>query len=409
MSIEDKIKEYRMELWDADYLYRKGSPIMTDLDFDLNLQELAKLEKQYPEFDDPNSPTKRIGIESHDEGFATCKHFAPMLSIGNTYSYDDLKAFLNKRRSQINKDIEWFIDLKIDGCAVDLWYKDGCLVQALTRGDGDCGDDITDNVRTVRDIPLYIENMEGDFRIRGELYMTNSALSEYNKNATKVFQNPRNAVSGSIKLKDSRECAKRPIRFFAHTFVYCDEYEVESQSQFYSLCKSLSIPTAPYSKVVDNVEVLDYAVNLCESNKITELDFETDGIVIKANKVDDREIMGMSSISPNWAIALKVQKWEEVTTLKSVTWQVSYHGLLTPVAELEPVRIAGTTVSRATLHNIDNIRNKQVMEGDLVRVQKSGKIIPNIVCSLTIHGDDFLLQLPDRCPCCGELLELVGE
>lgn len=401
----------RLNAWNL--AYRKGEPIATDLEYDQLMQTLISLEKEHPEFVEPNSPTQRIGEEPLSGDFATVAHKHPMLSISNTYSREDVKVFCNRLMDTTTAlqhgrvEPLFVVDLKIDGCAVSLRYVDGVLTQALTRGDGKAGEDITANVKTIYDIPLRLPEgvwHGGDLEIRGEIYMENAALVNYNKTQKKPISNTRSATVGTIKLKDSKQAAKRPVRFFAHTFVHSDKKPpFKSQSGFYEWCRIAGFPVAPHWTTCNTTaEVSRRCDELYgeDATLIQDLPFETDGVVVKLNKFAHREEVGLGATSPNWCIAVKLQSWDAVTTAVDVDWCVGASGAITPRLWVEPVTIDGTSVQKCSLHNVSILKKHAVRKGDIVKIKKAGKIIPYLVGVVESKGGE-LFTPPTKCPICG--------
>ncbi len=375
------------------------------------MERLKKLEAQHPELVTPDSPTQRVGGEPVGE-LATVEHLVPMLSIENTYSREELRAYgMRVRKLLGNEPVEWVVEWKIDGVAVSLLYEDGLLIRGATRGDGRIGDDITHNVRTVRGIPLRLlgHQVPRILEIRGEIYMTNSDLVELNQRQKEKglppFANTRNVTAGTIRLLDPKLCAERRLRFFCHGVGYAEGLKARTHIEFLKEMASYGIPVSPDAQCFDDFEAAcDMAEEMIE--RIHELDFEIDGLVLKVNRFDQRERLGATSKSPRWVIAYKFEKYEGTTRVRSIRVQVGKTGTITPVADLEPVKLAGTIVRRASLHNADEIARKDVREGDVVVVEKAGKIIPHIV-RVEKHERTRTLRpfvFPETCPSCGTKL-----
>ncbi len=422
------IQELREKFWDYDRRYRAGEPLVSDLEYDRLLRQLQELEnaawQASGEPIPPDSPTQRVGSDAVP-GLVTVPHRIPMLSIENTYSIAELREF-GKR---VNKLLEgqsaaWIVELKIDGVAATLIYEDGILVQALTRGNGVLGDDITHNIRTIRDIPLRLQNpgtqspahgLPRILEVRGEVYMRNSDLVILNerqqKQALPTYANTRNVTAGSVRLLDPKICAERPLRFFAHGIGHCDSLAVKTHAEFLDMVQSFGIPVAPHVRRFEN---FDAAARYCEETysaeenvrselDFSELDFETDGLVLKLDSFDLREKLGSTAKSPRWVIAYKIEKYEAATMLREIRVQVGKTGVITPVAELEPVELAGTIVARASLHNAEEIQRKDIRIGDVVVVEKAGKIIPHVVrVEKHLRKTDLPCYVfPTQCPVCG--------
>ena len=410
-DIASIIADLRKTLDHWNYQYRIGEPVVSDMEFDLRLQELAALEKSHPELADPNSPTQRIGVEPFNGGFVTVEHRHPMLSITNVYSPDEARTFCDRLASKVI-DSEFIVDLKIDGLAVCLLYKDGILVQALTRGTGKTGEDITENVKTIPDVPLVLPVDKwngGDLEICGELYVENRALAEFNKTLPKPISNTRAATVGAVKMKDSRLCAKRPLRFFAHTFVAASQAPpFSTQSGFYEWCSEVGLPIPPgYIVCPTTVDVLRRCDELYGegSTIISGLSFETDGAVIKLNSFAARDKVGVGSTAPNWSIAYKVQRWEATSEVTDMDWLVGSSGAITPRLWVKTVKIADTEVQKMSLTNISYLKRYNPRKGDLALVEKCGKIIPRLVSIVESRGGE-LFSPPTECPECHAKTEI---
>ncbi|MCA9248327.1 MAG: NAD-dependent DNA ligase LigA [Planctomycetales bacterium] len=396
--------------------YVDTAPEISDLEFDRLLKRLEAIEAEHLELVTPDSPTQRVGESpvAHLEQF---EHRLPMLSIDNTYNVDELRAYGRKIEKLLpGEAIEWVVELKIDGVAVSMLYENGQLTRALTRGNGQVGDDITHNVRTIRDVPLRLlgERVPPVLEVRGEVYMTNSRLVEINQqresNGEEPYANTRNVTAGSIRLLDPSHCAERKLNVFCHGVGACEGLQAKDHVGFLEVLRSYGLPATP---LVQCFATFDDAVQHCESliETLHELDFEVDGLVLKVNRFDQRERLGATSKSPRWLIAYKFEKYEGVTTLNEIRVQVGKTGAITPVAELEPIELAGTTVSRASLHNADEIERKDVRVGDRVVVEKAGKIIPHVV-RVEKHlrdGRQQAFHFPTHCPeCAAELIKDEG-
>lgn len=408
----EEIQRLRQEIRRHNRLYYvEAAPEISDLEYDRLLHKLAELEKAHPDLITPDSPTQRVGDEPV-EGLKQVEHRLPMLSIENTYSVGELRQYAERVYKLLGGEaVEWVVELKIDGVAVSLLYENGLLTRGLTRGNGRLGDDITHNVRTVHGVPLRLSgnDVPPTLEVRGEIYMRNSDLVVLNqlqaRKGEQPYANTRNVAAGSIRLLDPRICAERRLRFFCHGVGYCEGLKAQTHMEFLGELAAYGLPVTP------NVELFptfDTAVAHCESliESLHELDFEIDGLVLKVNSFAQRERLGATSKSPRWMIAYKFEKYEAATRLKAIRVQVGKTGTITPVADLEPVELAGTTVSRASLHNADEIERKDVRPGDVVVVEKAGKIIPHIV-RVEKHerqGDPPKFRFPHACPECGEKL-----
>lgn len=391
--------------------YVEASPEISDLEYDRLLSRLKTLEAEHPELVTPESPTQRIG-DQPVEDLPQVEHRVPMLSIDNTYSIEELREFGGRTARLLkNELIEWVVELKIDGVAVAIIYEDGVLTRALTRGNGVVGDDITHNIRTVADVPLRLvgDEVPSVLEVRGEVYMANSDLVKLNETQKQKgespFANTRNVTAGSIRVLDPRICAERRLRVFCHGIGHCEGLKSASHAEFLEEIGGYGLPPTP---MVESFPTFDAAVTHCDEiiERLHELDFEVDGLVLKVNQFEQRERLGARSKSPRWLVAYKWEKYEAATRLNAINVQVGKTGAITPVAELEPVQLAGTTVSRASLHNADEIQRKDIRVGDVVVVEKAGKIIPHVV-RVEKHERKTAppkYQFPKNCPECSTQL-----
>lgn len=395
--------------------YMNDNSMISDYDFDQLLNELIALEKEYPEYSLPSSPTRRVGGEVN-KTFRQVAHRYPMLSLSNTYSIEEIIDFDTRIRKLLNdKPFSYTCELKYDGVAVGLSYKNGIMVQAVTRGNGKEGDDITDNVRTIRTIPLKLKgNYPDDFEIRGEIIYPYEAFNEFNaireKNGEEPFANPRNAASGSLKLQDSKEVAKRKLDFCFY-FLMGDNLPSDTQYNRLMMAKEWGFKIADSTRKCNNIDEIQAYINHWDNHR-KELPYAIDGIVIKVNEVELWDELGMTAKSPRWAIAYKFKAERVSTYLISIDFQVGRTGIITPVANLEPVWLGGTTVRRATLNNADFIKNMDIRIGDHVFVEKGGEIIPKIV-GVDIEKRPLNaepLEYITSCPVCGTpLVRNEGE
>lgn len=409
--------------------YDKADPIMSDREFDRLLDELDQLEKKYDLISE-DSPTQRVGgsyntpiFENADQikDLKQTVHPTPMMSLANTYNEQELRDFDRRVRDILgHSDYTWFVELKFDGMALRLRYENAKLVLAATRGDGKKGDIITANALTVRDIPEQLTDSNNTvFEIRGEAFMEKEAFATYNESRVKdglqAFANPRNATAGSLKMLDSSEVAKRPIRFFAYD-VILDEATETIKADFNTHASRMELLEKLGHRVcesrwhVDTIdEVLVLISELNETRK--SLPFETDGVVVKINEDVFRAELGSTAKAPRWAIAYKFEAEQAESVVNGITLQVGRLGTITPVAELEPVLLAGTTVKRASLHNEDEIRRKDIRIGDRVIIEKAGEIIPQVVKVIDLNsgnrGPEF--KMPSHCPACESILERVDD
>ena len=392
--------------------YVEASPEITDREYDRLLDELRELEAKHPQLVTADSPTQRVGDEPV-AALRPVRHRVPMLSIDNTYSADDLVAW-GRRVEKLLADagdagpVEWVLELKIDGVAMSLRYDDGRLTLAATRGNGVTGDDVTHNVRTIHGVPLVLDRAElpGSIEVRGEVYMTNSDLVTLNEAQAEAglppFANTRNVVAGSIRLLDPRESAARPLRFFCHGVGDAAGLDVASQADLRAWAVQAGLPAAPGTQVFSSLDALvERGTELI--GELHALDFEVDGFVVKVNRFAQQRLLGTTAKSPRWAIAWKFEKFEATTTLAGIRVQVGRGGTITPVADLEPVELAGTIVRRASLHNADEIARKDIRIGDVLVVEKAGKVIPHVV-RVEKHlrkGHPRAWAFPTECPECG--------
>ncbi len=412
-KIAEKIDALRTQIryHDRKY-YVENTPEITDFAYDLLMKELEKYESSYPHLITPDSPTQRVSGELISE-FKSIKHRIPMLSIENTYSEEELREYDNRIRRRLKNEnaIEYVAELKIDGVAVTLWYKNGILTEGATRGDGLRGDNITANLRTIKDIPLRLSCTDNTIppllEIRGEIYLPIKdfqRLNQYREEEGKVhFANPRNAAAGSLKLFDPSITAKRPLRLFAYAFGYYENGMLANHIDCLKTIKKYGLPVNPHYQICKNI---DEAISYCNAweSKRNKLDYEVDGIVIKVNSLALHNELGATSKAPRWIMSYKYHPEEAVTRVKTMRVQIGKTGTLTPVAELEPVLLSGTTVSRATLHNFDEVERKDIRIGDFVVVQKAGEIIPQVVKVVQERrtGEEEPYIPPVKCPVCSE-------
>lgn len=409
---KNRIDALSSELKQHNYnYYVLAMPTISDFDFDKKLEELAALEKQFPEFADPDSPTQRVGGDITKE-FKTVRHKWPMLSLGNTYNEQELLDFDQRIRKAIGDNFEYVCELKFDGLSMSLTYEGGKLERAVTRGDGIQGDEVTTNVRTIHSIPkkLHPGDYPEHFEIRGEVFMHLKAFERLNderiENGEVPYANPRNFASGTIKLQDSSEVAKRPLDAFMY-FLYTDRQLFKTHWESLQAVKSWGFQVNDESRLCKDIhEVLKFIADWEQAR--FKLSYDIDGIVIKVNNYSQQQELGFTAKSPRWAIAYKYKAEQVETELLSVSYQVGRTGAVTPVANLKPVLLAGTTVKRATLHNADEIEVRlKLHEHDWVYVEKGGEIIPKII---SVNMDK---RVPDaapvryitHCPACGTLLE----
>lgn len=364
--------------------YVEARPEITDIEFDALLRELESLEEAHPELQSADSPTQRVG-GAPLSGFETVLHRVPMLSIGNTYSPEELREFDGRVRKGLENDKpSYVVELKIDGVAMTLRYEDGVLARAATRGDGERGDNVTENVRTIRSVPLRLNGETPPvLEVRGEVYMCTSELERLNRERTAAgeepYRNPRNTTAGTLKQLDPKQVAKRRLNIFVYDIVPGDGVEPKSHAETLALLKRLGFPVEPHHEKCDSIDEVIYVCNQWQTKRHS-LDYETDGMVIKVDSVAQRARLGTTAKSPRWAIAYKFPAEVAQTILARIRVQVGKSGALTPVAEFEPpVKLAGTIVKRASLYNFEDLAKKDLREGDTVEVQKAGEIIPQVL------------------------------
>ncbi len=399
-----RIHELRTILDRLSYeYYVLDQPSVGDREYDRYYQELMALETEFPQFLSSNSPTQRVG-GAVLKGFTQVTHKRMMLSLGNAYNREDLDSFDQRVRSEVDHP-RYMVELKIDGLAMSILYRDGHFVQAVTRGDGTVGEDVTNNVRTIRSIPMHID-MEGEVELRGEVYMPKKSFEQLNakreENKEELFANPRNAAAGSIRQLDSAIAAQRKLDAFWYYFVNASEYGIPTHHEAMDRMDALHVKTNAQRRLCDNMdEVWDYIQVMSEQR--ANLPYEIDGIVIKLDDLAQQERMGYTVKTPRWAIAYKFPAEEVETRLLDIVLSVGRTGRITPNAVLEPVRVAGTSVSAATLHNEDMIAQKDVRIHDMVVIRKAGDIIPEVVRSLPQKRDGHQqpYEFPKLCPICG--------
>lgn len=400
------------------HYYAQFKPVISDYEYDQLVKELQSWEKAHPELVLPNSPSLRIG-EALTKGFGHAAHLSQMLSLANTYSKDELTDFINRIHKLLEKkDIKFCSELKIDGTAISIRYEKGNLTKALTRGNGKVGDDVTQNIKTIKTLPLKLhgKNIPDLIEVRGEVFIHKKIFQKLNvkreEEGLEVFANPRNAAAGSLKLLDPKEVAKRSLDVICYGIANEQDF-VSSQFEMHSFLKKLGLPISidKHFKLCKNLEdILSFATQI---DKIREnISFEIDGIVVKVDDITTHKILGFTGKSPRYAVAYKFAAEQAETTIKDITIQVGRTGILTPVAELEPVFLAGSTISRATLHNQDEIIRKDIRIGDRVIIEKGGDVIPKVVSvDFTKRKKDTKkFQMPKKCPICSSaVINLEGE
>jgi len=423
-SVAERIEQLRAEIREHDYRYYVlAQPTISDYQYDMLMKELIELEKQHPELITPDSPTQRVGGEPTKE-FPTVVHDVPMLSLSNTYSHEELFDFDRRVKTLLPKQsYEYVTELKFDGVAISLKYENGVLVRGATRGDGVRGDEITNNLKTIRSIPLRIPlDIDGQIgkrllrsiEVRGEVFMRKKDFEKMNEErelqGEKLFANPRNATAGTLKLQDPKQVAERPLQFFAY-YLMSGTGELKSHYENMQILKRLKFPVNENIRLCKNI---DEVKKFCDEweEKRDKLPYEIDGVVVKVNSLKQQELLGSVAKSPRWAIAYKFAARQAETLLRGITLQVGRVGTVTPVAELKPVFLAGSTISRATLHNEDYIREKDIRVGDTVVIEKSGDVIPKVngVVLVKRPKSAVAFKMPDSCPVCGSpIVRPVGE
>ncbi len=416
-----EIERLRKEINRHDYLYYVlAKPEISDYEYDMLMKRLEELERQYPEFITPDSPTQRVSGEPTKE-FPVVRHRTPMLSLSNTYNEAEIREFDRRVRTLLapGERYEYVCELKIDGVAMSLIYENGLLARGVTRGDGEQGDDVTNNIKTIRSLPLRLETDDPrlmNIEVRGEVFYPRAEFQRLNEeriaNGEPPFANPRNSAAGTLKLQDSRIVARRPLRMFCYYLdVEGPHKPIKSQLEALQTLEALHFPVNPTYRLCKTVEEVIAYWEEWQKKKHT-LSYEIDGVVVKVNSLEQQERLGTTAKSPRWAIAFKFPTEQVETVLEAIRWQVGRTGIVTPVAVLKPVQILGTTVSRATLHNPDEIQRLDVRIGDHVIIEKGGEIIPKIVRVVKDKRspNSKPYQIPTHCPVCHtRLMRPEGE
>ena len=394
--------------------YVENDPEISDSEYDELVAELVGLESAHPDLVTPDSPTQRVSGAPTD-GFDTAEHATPMLSLDNTYSADELRLFDRRVRGRLpGEDVRYAVELKLDGVSVALVYRDGALLRGATRGDGRRGDDVTANIRTIRSIPLRLEGpiSKGDLEVRGEVFMPRSGFERMNRQRKREgdspFANPRNAAAGSLKLLDPAEAEKRPLDAYFYQLLGAD---VASQHEAVQTMRGMGFKVNEETELCDDIEAVVERVAEWETHR-SGLDYDTDGMVVKVDSLGQQARLGSTAKSPRWGIAYKFPAQSATTLVTDIAVQVGRTGKLTPVALLDPVQVSGSTVSRATLHNQDEIERLDVRVGDTVMIEKGGEVIPKVVKVVLgkRRGRPRRFRMPDHCPACGEpVSRLEGE
>ncbi len=415
MSAEQKIQSLRKELREHNHnYYVLDNPSISDYEFDIKLKELQKLEEEHPEFYDANSPTLRVGGEV-TKNFETVVHEHRMYSLDNSYSKEDLLDWETRIKKQVDGDVQYTCELKYDGASMSLTYENGKLTKAVTRGDGFQGDNVTTNIKTIRSVPLQLKgDYPEKFHIRGEIVLPFDGFNKMNEErlaaGEEPYRNPRNTASGSLKLQDSAEVAKRPLECLLYSLIG-DNLEITTQFEGLEKARSMGFKVPTVAKLANSIDdVLDFVEHWDIARH--DLPYETDGVVIKVNSLFQQEELGYTAKAPRWAMAYKFKAEQVSTRLNEITYQVGRTGAITPVANLEPVELAGTTVKRASLHNSDQIEKLDIRVGDAVFVEKGGEIIPKIIAvDLSKRPENsqptiYINQCPE---CYTELIRIEGE
>jgi len=408
---QKKIESLTKKIADADYkYYTLAEPDLDDYAYDMMMKELEALEKEFPQFKSEDTPTSRVSGEPA-KNFKVVTHPVPMLSLANTYNEDELNDFDKRVKGALpDEKIEYVCELKFDGLAVSIIYENGKLKTGATRGDGEKGDDITQNLKTLRSIPLSVKHPKiKNFEVRGEVFFNKEDFIKINEEqelkGEKLFANARNTAAGTLKQKSSKAVASRPLKFFAYN-LRTDDIKLTSHFDNMKLLRELKLPVNDKAVKVTSIE---QAREYCDKIELTrdELPYEIDGVVVKVNSLAQQQELGSVSKSPRWAVAYKFKAKQQVTKIKSITLQVGRVGTVTPVAELEPVFLAGSTISRATLHNFDEIERKDIREGDYVKIEKGGDVIPKVVEVILEKRPKNSKKFPhpEKCPVCKTHLE----
>lgn len=414
MSAQKRIEELiNLINYHNEKYYNQDSPEIEDFEYDNLMKELIKLEEENPELKRNDSPSNRVGGKPLDK-FEQVVHKIPMLSLSNAYSWEDLKDFDSRVREAVGSDVEYVVEFKIDGLSVGLNYNNGIFESGATRGNGIVGENITKNLMTIKNIPLNIDE-KGELTVRGEVYISKKDFEEINKIQEEqdqpLYANPRNLAAGSLRQLDSKLTAKRPLDIFIFNLEDINSKQFKTHSESLEYLKQLGFHVSPEFKVFKTMdEIIEYIKYWTEHRE--DLGFGIDGMVIKVNNLAQREQMGYTAKSPRWAIAYKFPAERKETKLLDIVVEVGRTGTITPTAVLEPIRLAGTTVSRATLHNEDYINEKDIKINDTVLVQKAGDIIPQVVEVIKEKrtGEEIEFKMPEECPVCGELtVRLEGE
>jgi DNA ligase (NAD+) len=414
-KVRHRIDELSAQIRDHQFKYYVlDAPTITDAEFDALLKELVEIEAKYPELRTDDSPTQNVGggFSTH---FEQRDHLEKMMSLDNVFDADELRDWFDRARKSVEVT-QWLCELKVDGLAINLLYENGALVQALTRGNGVTGEDVTLNVKTIRNLPhtLQGENLPSLLEVRGEVYFPLAAFAELNasleESGKPLFANPRNGAAGSLRQKDPRVTASRPLSLIVHGIGACQGASFSSQSQAYETLKSWGLPTSTRYRVFTKEKEVSKFISQYEQRR-HDVEHEIDGVVIKVNDFSQQEILGVTSRAPKWAIAYKYPPEEVVTKLLDIKVSVGRTGRVTPFAFMEPIKVAGSTVTNATLHNAQEVVRKGVLIGDYVVIRKAGDVIPEVLAPVIERrtGDERPFVMPTKCPECGSKLRAMSE
>lgn len=415
---QEDYEQLCQEIWHHNKLYYvKHAPVISDFEFDTLLRKLESIEREHPGWVTPSSPSQRVG-EMLTEGFQSVKHSTPMLSLSNTYNREEIEEFIARVQKLLHREaITFTCELKMDGIAVSVRYERGEFLRAVTRGDGKQGDDITSNIRTLKNLPLRLmgKDIPDALEVRGEVFMPHLTFQELNNRREKfgeqLWANPRNAAAGSLKLLDPKEVVKRGLKVFFYGVAEDSADKISSQSETHQYLQSVGLPTLEYHKTCHTIqEIWDFVEEIQRIRP--NLPYDIDGVVIKVDALQEQQKVGYTAKSPRWAVAYKFAAEQATTVVNEITVQVGRTGVLTPVAELMPVFLAGSTISRATLHNEEEVIRKDIRVGDTVVIEKGGDVIPKVVevdFDKRVEGSSPW-AMPDKCPCCGSEVERIpGE
>jgi DNA ligase (NAD+) len=419
-AVAKEVEKLREQIREHEYRYYVlDEPVISDAAFDRLMNRLKRLEAEHPALVRPDSPTQRVGGQPR-EGFQTFRHASPMMSLDNSYSYDELREFDRRVRELAGRErVEYVTEHKFDGLSISLIYHDGVLVRGVTRGDGSTGEDVTPNVRTIRSIPLAIDRavaarrgLPADFEVRGEIIMSRKAFEELNRQQEeqggKRFANPRSAAAGAVRVLDPSITASRRLDFYAYFLLAAGRIPAKRHWEVLETLAKLQFKTC---REAEHCPTPDDVIAFCErwESRREKLPYEIDGIVIKVDQIALQQELGFTAKAPRWAIAYKYPAHQETTIVEKIMLQVGRTGALTPVAVLTPVQVGGVTVSRSTLHNLDEIQRLGLHEGDTVLVERAGEVIPHVV-KVTKHGkEEKPFRMPERCPECGSRIHKVPD